>query len=209
MWYHGRTPMTLPRSSPATRTTTQLLDALRDPRDDASWGSIDARFRPVVQGLARRMGLNYSEAEEAAQQTLAEFVRAYRDNRYDRASGRLSSWILGIARNTILGNLKRRGAGETLAEDDRFSEAHLRSAWSEERDYVVLGEALALLRDDSGVDDRTLLAFELTGLRGVPAPEAASQCGMTVDQVYVAKSRITRRLRDLVRELTDAFEEDR
>ena len=47
------------------------------------------------------------------------------------------------------------------------------------------------------------------GLRGVPAPEAASQCGMTVDQVYVAKSRITRRLRDLVRELTDAFEEDR
>ncbi|MCC6285673.1 MAG: RNA polymerase sigma factor [Phycisphaerales bacterium] len=201
--------MTSPRPSSPTRTTTQLLDALRDPRDEASWASIDARFRPVVQGLAGRMGLNYSEAEEAAQQTLAEFVRAYRDNRYDRASGRLSSWILGIARNTILGQLKRRGAAEILGEDERFSDAHMRSAWTEERDLAVLGEALSMLRDDSGVDDRTLLAFELTGLRGVPATEAASQCGMTVDQVYVAKSRITRRLRDLVRELTDAFEEDR
>jgi hypothetical protein len=45
-------------------------------------------------------------------------------------------------------------------------------------------------------------------LRGVPAPEAAAQAGMTVDQVYVAKSRLTKRIKALVQEMTSAFEED-
>jgi hypothetical protein len=31
---------------------------------------------------------------------------------------------------------------------------------------------------------------------------------MTVDQVYVAKSRVTKKLRELVETLTKAFEED-
>jgi hypothetical protein len=31
---------------------------------------------------------------------------------------------------------------------------------------------------------------------------------MTADQVYVAKSRVTKKLRELVEELTKAFEED-
>ena len=68
--------------------------------------------------------------------------------------------------------------------------------------------ALAVLRDESQVDDRTLMAFELVALRGVPAAEAASQAGMSVEQVYVAKSRLTKRLRELVEKMTEAFEED-
>ena len=65
-----------------------------------------------------------------------------------------------------------------------------------------------MMRDDSGTDDRTLRAFELVALRGVPAAQAGEQCSMSVDQVYVARSRVTKRLRVLVDELTAAFEED-
>jgi DNA-directed RNA polymerase specialized sigma24 family protein len=66
-----------------------------------------------------------------------------------------------------------------------------------------------MLRDESEFDDRTLGAFELSSLRGVPVAETAAQCGMSLDQVYVARSRVTKRLRSLVEELTAAFEEDR
>jgi DNA-directed RNA polymerase specialized sigma24 family protein len=65
-----------------------------------------------------------------------------------------------------------------------------------------------MLRDESSVDDRTLLAFELVGLRGVPVSEAAAQCEMTTDQVYVAKSRVVKHMKRLVEQLTAAFEED-
>jgi RNA polymerase sigma-70 factor (ECF subfamily) len=195
----------------ATRTTTRLLDALHDPSNEPAWSHIDARYRPVIAGLARRLGLTDSDADEIAQHTLAEFVRAYRDGRYDRTKGRLSSWVLGIAHHSALHALrkaKREVAMGATALSMVPDEATLRSIWTDERDRAILARAMGMLRDESAVDDRTLTAFELFGLRAVPADEVASRCGMTVDQVYVAKSRVVKRLRALVEELTSAFEED-
>lgn len=191
------------------RTTTKMLDALREPGNEPVWGQIDARYRPVIASLARRLGVGDSDAEEIAQQTLAEFVRSYREGHYDRTKGRLSSWILGIAHNTTLKLLRgRHGAAGLTALAEVADEPTLRSIWTDERDRAILARAMILVRDASGMDDRTVMAFELVAFRGVPAPEAASQCGMSVEQVYVAKSRVTRRLRELVEQLTGAFEED-
>jgi len=198
----------------ATRTTTKLLDALHDHGNEPAWGQLDARYRPVITALARRLGLRESDADEVAQQSLTEFVRAYRDGRYDRTKGRLSSWILGIAHNTTLRVLRdgRRGGPKGGAEvgslPEVVDESALRSIWTDERDRAILARAVGIVGSESNVDERTLLAFELVALRGVPAAEAASQCRMTVDQVFVAKSRVTKRLRALVEEMTTAFEED-
>lgn len=195
----------------ATRTTTRLLDALRDLSNEPAWKHIDGRYRPVIAGLARRLGLNESDAEEIAQQTLTEFVTAYRDGRYDRSKGRLSSWILGIAHHTSLRALRdgrRHVSADSSAISEAPDEASLRTIWVEERDRTIFDRAMAILRDESEIDDRTLLAFELVGMRGLPVAQAAEQCGMSVDQVYVAKSRVVKRLRALVEELTSAFEDD-
>ncbi|MFT3683880.1 MAG: sigma factor [Phycisphaerales bacterium] len=130
----------------ATRTTTKLLDALRDHANEPAWSQIDARYRPVIAGLARRLGATSAEAEEVAQQTLAEFVQAFRLGRYDRTKGRLSSWILGIARNTTSGVLRRRGresGGRGVPAEEASVDDHaLRQAWTDERDRVILLRAL-------------------------------------------------------------------
>lgn len=194
----------------ATRTTTRLLDALHDYSNEPVWNHIDARYRPVIKGLARRLGLSESDADEVAQLTLTEFVRAYREKRYDRSKGRLSSWILGIAHNTVLRVFRqnRRASSGGAVEDSPMDESSLRSYWDDERDKVILVQALGLLRDESSVDDRSLTAFELTALRGVSTEVVAEQCAMSVDQVYVARSRVTKKLKSLVQQLTHAYEED-
>ena len=190
-----------------TRTTTRLLDALHDTRNEPAWVHLDARYRPVVTGLARRLGLKTAEAEEVAQQTLAEFVRAYREGRYDRGKGRLSSWILGIAHHTTLRFLRASRCAEPVPSEVADERA-LRTIWSDERDRAILVRALAMLRDEEALDDRTLLAFDLVALRGVPVAEVAAQSQMSTSQVDVAKSRVVKRLRALVEELTAAFEKD-
>ncbi|MFO0874665.1 MAG: hypothetical protein U0575_11945 [Phycisphaerales bacterium] len=38
--------------------------------------------------------------------------------------------------------------------------------------------------------------------------KAARECGMSVDEVYTAKARVTRRLREIVDNLTAAWRED-
>jgi DNA-directed RNA polymerase specialized sigma24 family protein len=50
-----------------------------------------------VTAFASRLGLDSNEAEDVAQETLIEFVRAYGGGNYDRSRGRLSSWIFSIA----------------------------------------------------------------------------------------------------------------
>jgi RNA polymerase sigma-70 factor, ECF subfamily len=195
----------------ATRTTTQLLDALLEASNEPVWIEFDARYRPVLIGVARRLGLSEADAEEAAQQSLSEFVKGYREGRYDRNKGRLSSWLLGIAHNVTMqmfrgGRARRQGGDTVIAE--MADEPSLWTIWADERDRAVLAQALERMRADSSMDDRTLLAFELAGLRGVPVAEAAAQARMTAEQVYVAKSRVTKRLRAIVEELTAVFEED-
>lgn len=203
--------MPSPETILANRTTTKLLDALRDHANQPAWVQIDARYRPVICGLARQLGLREVDAEEVAQQALSEFVRAYREGRYDRSKGRLSSWIMGIAHHTTLKmirNGRKANMPGATAMAEVADEQTLRTIWTDERDRAIFERALNILRDESAVDDRTLRAFELVALRGVPAAEVAAQCDMSVDQVYVAKSRVTKRLRSLVESLTAAFEED-
>lgn len=194
-----------------TRTTTKLIEDLRDPANVEAWTGFDARYRPILDGFARRLGFSADDAAEIAQQTLVEFVRCHREGRYQRDQGRLSAWLIGITRNIAANALRRRGvqrvdAGasiESIADDETLTRA-----WNEERERSILDEAIAILRATSKADRHTLEAFELFALRAVPAPEVAAQTGLSVEAVYVAKNRMTRRLRDIVAELSAAYGED-
>lgn len=198
-----------------TQTTTRLLDELRDPANDRAWVGFDARYRPVLAAFGRRLGFSSSDAEELAQATLAEFAKAYRDGRYERGQGRLSSWLIGIARNVGSGMRRAQGRGGPMGGDtqlgavagDLGDEKHLSQVWAREREQAILADALQALRSSARLEPHTLKAFELFTLRGVPAEEVAAECGIDVDTVYVIKNRLTKRLREIVREMTTAYEE--
>lgn len=208
-----------------TRTTTRLMEDLRDPANAAAWSGFDARYRPVLVAFARKLGFGEDDAMELAQQTLAEFARAYRDGRYQREQGRLSSWLIGIARNVGSGMRRKRRAGvrdagagvvgavvggDTMVgevEADLPDEQQMTRIWAREREQAILGEAMGILRESTRTDANTIRAFELFALRGVPAEEVAAQCQIAVDSVYVIKNRLTKRLREIVRDLTAAYDE--
>ena len=52
----------------------------------------------------------------------------------------------------------------------------------------------------SEVEPRTWQAFRLTAVEGRPGKEVAQELNMTVAAVYLAKSRVMARLKELVRE---------
>lgn len=193
-------------------TTTVLLDSLKDPARDSVWVEFDARYRPILTAFGRQFGLNRADAEEVAQETLAEFLRAYREGKYDRTKGRLSSWIISIAQNRALmrrRSLARRAAlrGDSALVDLR-NPAHLTQVWRAEQERAIFARAWEALRATGRTSDRTLEAFELVAMRGVPSEAVAAQCGITIDEVYAAKNRVTTRLRELIEELTRAYEEE-
>lgn len=194
-----------------TRTTTQLLESLKDPSNDGLWQEFDQRYRPVLVAFAREQGLGEEDAAEVAQLTLAQFCADYRAGRYDRTRGRLSSWIIGIARNRVAdrGRVLRRERqqrGES-AMIQLADEQTATRAWETARRRVIFQRALERLRTRTRMDERTLRAFELCALRNAPPEAAATECGMSVAEVYVAKNRAIKKLREIVSELTEEFDE--
>lgn len=193
-------------------TTTALLESLKDPGQDAVWREFDARYRPVLCAFAQKIGLNRTDAEEIAQGTLVEFMAAYREGRYDRSKGRLSSWIIAIARNQIGRRARFKGRAAEHRGDSALGQLHdpaqatrLRAA---EQKRVIFARAWELLNTAGHTAATTLRAFELVAVRDMPPAAVAAECGMTLDEVYVAKSRVSKRLRELAEELTAAYGED-
>lgn len=194
------------------KTTTVLLNSLRRDGDERAWEEFVGRYRPVLVGFGVKLGLSEEDAADAAQQTLAEFVREFRADRYERGRGRLSSWILGIARHRIESARRDRGRmsgarGESMLVDLR-DEATVTSLWREQWRQAILERAMDRLRRETKVSESNIRAFELVAMRGVSADAAARECGIGVDEVYLARHRVTKKLRELVDEITRAYEED-
>ncbi len=198
-----------------TVTTTRLIEDLKDPANGAAWSAFDARYRPVLIGFGRRLGLSPEDSGELAQRTLAEFSRSLGEGRYHRERGRLSSWLIGTARNIAL-QMRRRARDAREGSDAAMANlaaelpeaARLTEVWQREREQVIFARAMAQLRASTRTDERTFRVFELFALRNVPATEVARECGVEVETVYVIKNRLTKRLRELVRELIGAYSED-
>lgn len=194
-----------------TATTTQLLDALGTPGNQEVWEAFDRRYRPILQAVTRRAGLTAEEAIDAAQETLLEFWRDFRGGRYERGRGRLRTWIMKIAHNRAIDAVRARRRDRVVAGDTAVEvseQAPDLQAWDEERERAIFVEAMRILRQETFVSPANLRAFEMTAIGGM-APEAAAQeTGLSIDQVYVARSRVSRRLREVVETLTRAFDED-
>ncbi len=192
-------------------TTTLLLEALHDPGNEPVWRAFDARYRPILTGLARRLGLQDEDAADVAQETLAQFVHDYRAGKYDRSKGRLSSWIIAIARNRVLDLLRARGRQRGWRGDSALAdlpdEEQLTRIWDAERERLIFEQALAELRDKTHVSPTTLRAFERFALEGAPAETVARECDLTVAEVYRVKNRLSKRLREIVSRLNGVYAE--
>lgn len=183
-------------------TTTLLLERLHNSHDAGAWKLFDARFRGVIVATGLRLGLSPTDAEDAAQDTMLQAVRDYQAGKYDRSRGRLSSWIIGIAHHRIVDvrRKKRPGALPEEPMEDRTpgSLEDVSRAFEQALERRIFEQAWEHVRVEGGAQAQTIMAFELTAMRGVPAAQAAAECGMSVDQVYVARNRIAKKLRETV-----------
>jgi RNA polymerase sigma-70 factor (ECF subfamily) len=190
-------------------TTSALLEQLRAGAESA-WGPFLERFRKPVVAFAMDHGLSPDAADDAAQETMLAFLDGLRRGNYDRAKGRLSSWLFGIANLktrqawSARARLARDHAGEQSAAGsvgDLPDVASLEKSWEATWARSVLEQCLARVRSE--VDPATFRAFELVALQEVPAADAAAKLGMTRNAVFIAKHRVVKR----IRALKEAFED--
>ena len=194
-------------------TTTQVLEDLRGSNDTIAWISFRDHFYPVIFNFARKLGLSETDAEDAAQEVMLTFVRAFRDGKYSKEKGRLSNWLFGIARRVIL-NLRGHKPLEHLVADkttgtsfwdlikDDYS---LTQNWENQWRQMVLIRCLEQVQQQ--FEPKVYRAFDLYALSNVPVAEVAQQLKISSNAVYIAKSRVLSKLRQLERQFEDREEE--
>jgi RNA polymerase sigma-70 factor, ECF subfamily len=184
-------------------TTTQVLEDLRGDGESPAWSEFDRHFRKVVVGFALASGLSRQDAEDAAQETMLAFVKSFREGKYDRERGRLRDWLFGVARRVVL-NLRSKRPLEHLIADKTTGTSFwdlvkddkgVEELWQAEWRNMVLGQCMEQARAES--DPKIFQAFEMYGLREMPVERVAEELGMSRNAVYIAKSRILSRLREL------------
>ena len=185
------------------KTTTTILERLQA-ADDVAWAEFDVRFRPAIISFARGFLLSVDQAEDIAQETLAAFIRAYRDGKYDRESGRLSSWLFGFAKNQVLAARRKiynQRAREKQSPEVELSDAVLQHTWDETWKSHKL--RMCLEQVEREVEPQTFEAFNLAAIRKVPPAEVADQLNISSNAVYLARHRILKRLRELSRDFEE------
>jgi len=197
-----------------TRTSTQLLADLHDPAKADAWGLFSHRYRPIVVAFARRNGLQEANAEDVAQETMAEFLRAYREGRYDRSRGsRLRDWLKGIAANRVRESLRKRARTkerqppESESQTDflaRVPDEKALDGWNEEWQTHILSMCLRVAQSE--FDSTTSEAFEMYAVRQIDAADVASHLNMSRNAVYIAKSRVLARLHELFADYDNPLE---
>jgi RNA polymerase sigma-70 factor (ECF subfamily) len=186
-------------------TRASLLARLRDPRDAAAWGEFVDLYAPLVYGYARRQGLQDADAADLCQDVLAAVAGAVSRLEYDPARGSFRGWLFTVVRRR-LSNWRRARRSRARAGDDaqaqRLLEEHTAPAaaeadWEAEWQRRLFAWACGQVRRD--VADATWQAFWRTYIDGQPSKQVAAELGLSVAAVYLARSRVLARLRELVR----------
>ncbi len=190
-------------------TATELLDGLHEQGNRAAWAEFDRRYRPILVGFLRRMGLNETDAADVAQETLACFVKDYREHRYDRQQGRLRSWLIGIARCRLADLRRTTQRRREVRGDSAMSglpdDSKAEAGWEAEERRLVFEQAITELRQSTRFNVRTIEAFERVVLRQEPVERVSAELGLTPQEIYNAKNRVVERLREIVKRYEESL----
>lgn len=190
---------------PATRAS--LILRLRDPADAVAWREFADLYEPLIYQLACRKGLQDADARDLCQEVLLAVARAVHRWDPEPARGTFRGWLSRIARNLLVNFLTRqhepRGTGATsvqeLLEAQPSADPSATALFEAEYRRRVFRWAADEIRGEFTLP--TWQAFWLTAVGGRPPKEAASELGLTVGAVYIARSRVLARLRQRIEEL--------
>ncbi len=194
----------MPASPPETRAS--LILRLQNADDVAAWDEFSALYGPVVFRVARRRGFQIADAENLVQEVLLAVAQSVSKwfARDDRGSFR--AWLLRIAHNEAVDMLTER-ATRTLGHDGERGRQLLdgisvRNDISSliDREYELAVFHAAAERVQQSVSESTWRAFWLTEVQGESVEQAAKELRTTKGNIYVSRSRVMARIKELVQE---------
>jgi RNA polymerase sigma-70 factor (ECF subfamily) len=176
-----------------TRTPISLFDRLQTPTDGPAWSRFVRLYTPFLFHWAHRRGLSPEDTADLVQEVFAHLLKTLPGFRYDPGRS-FRAWLAVVVGNKWR-ELNRRRRPVSVPADDLADVPGPADGFDEEeyRRHIA-GRALALIRTEFAPG--TWKAFWGVVVEGRPTAAVAADFNLTVNAVYLARSRVLRRLRE-------------
>jgi RNA polymerase sigma-70 factor (ECF subfamily) len=188
-------------------TSVSLLNRLQHPatpNSEEAWQRFVKLYTPLLFLWAERVGASHEEAADLVQEVFLVLAREMPAFRHDPGQ-RFRGWLWTVLLNKWRDRARQRAAQPAVAGTEELetviSPDHAEQLADEEYRAYLLERALDLMRAE--LPDAEWRACTEYLVKGRPASEVAREGGLSVNQVYLIKSRILRRLRAELEGLLD------
>jgi RNA polymerase sigma-70 factor (ECF subfamily) len=190
-------------------TRQSLLFRAQTGHEDA-WKDLTELYRPLIIGWLNRQGVPAADLEDLTQEVLLSAVKHLPAFQHSGQCGAFRAWLRTIIcsrtvdywRNVEAGTQAQGGSGATAALQqlaDPMSD--LNRQWDEQHNRYVLQCLLDMVQEE--FEPATVKAFRRSAIDGATGAETAAELNMSAAAVYVAKSRVLHRIRQLAEGLID------
>jgi RNA polymerase sigma-70 factor (ECF subfamily) len=189
-------------NSPEDSTCSSLLERVRS-KDQTAWDRLVKLYSPLIYLWCRRASLQEADAADVGQEVFRAVARNILNLEHGQPGDSFRGWLRTITRNKILDRVRGSHGGVVGSGGDEGQDLLLRvpaeasdSGSSEDslESKVLFQRAVALVRTDFG--ENTWQVFQKVTLEGQRPADVAQELGLTLNAVYLAKSRVLRRLRE-------------
>jgi len=186
-------------------TRASLLQRLKNWQDDSSWREFFKIYWKLIYGIARKAGLSDAEAQDVVQETLISVAKHMPTFKYDPSIGSFKAWLLNMTRWRIIGQFRKRqpvaehATKESATRTDTVDAVpdpnafNLDASWELEWETNLLQAAMEKLK--RRIDPQRHQIFDFYVFKEWPPEKVAERFGISIDQVYQTKHRVTELLR--------------
>lgn len=196
----------------APTTQVSMILRLQNPRDAEAWDEFVLIYQPAVLKIASRLGLSDADANDACQEVmlrLSQVVNKWSPHAHDSS---FRGWLYRVARNTMLQFLRNKKLPMVplASESAGGSREELVAPLVEENgspfDVEFLRQVLRYVAEkiEGEFDPVNWSAFWLTYAKRQEISHVAERLEISVSRVYVARSRILKRLKREVERMTES-----
>lgn len=185
-------------------TSASLLRRLQSPDAAIAWGRFVDLYAPLIYHWGRGHGLSATDSADLVQEVMAILVVKLPEFQYD-PSRRFRGWLRTVAINKA-NDFHRVARNRPTADAPIVQETAAVASDVDllaEKEYrkFLINRSLQVMQSE--LRDSDWMAVKRHLIDGEKASEVAKSLGISTNRVYLAKSRILKRLRDELAGLMD------
>lgn len=193
----------VPEGKASADTSSSLLFRIRQKEPEA-WTRFVPLYTPLIKHWCYKSGLSEADAADICQDVFGAVDRAIGKYQHDQKGSSFRGWLRTITSNKIHDLFRRRdlgieavGGSDALAQMMAVPESEPQDSGdgqANEDELIVFRQAIELILSE--FKDETRRAFLRVVVDEASPADVATELGITVNAVYLAKSRVKRRFKE-------------